>query len=188
MPPNSRKASPKFWRTAPRSRSRKPDRAAHQPFHLETRIMKSRASTVAAYLKELPAEQRAVISTMRKTVVANLPRGYGESMSWGMIAYEIPLSRFPTTHNGLPLLYAALASQKNNYALYMMWGFTEPKLMAKLREHFKRAGKKLDMGKACLRFKKLEDLPLDTIAEIIAATPVEKYIEKYESARKKPKN
>jgi len=150
--------------------------------------MKSRASTVAAYLKELPAEQRAVISAVRKTVVANLPKGYGESMSWGMIAYEIPLSRFPGTHNGLPLLYAALAAQKNNYALYMTWAYTEPKLMARLREHFKRAGKKLDMGKACLRFKKLEDLPLDTIGEVIAAMPVEKYLERYESSRNKRKS
>ena len=147
--------------------------------------MKSKATTVAAYLKELPVDRRAVISAVRKTVVANLPKGYREAMSWGMIAYEVPLSRFPETHNGQPLLYAALASQKNNYALDMMWAFTDPKLMAGLGEHFKRAGKKLDIGKACPRFKNLEDLPLDLIGEAIAAFPVDAYLERYERSRAK---
>ncbi|HTO91831.1 MAG TPA: DUF1801 domain-containing protein [Candidatus Sulfotelmatobacter sp.] len=145
--------------------------------------MKSKATTVAAYLNELPADRRAVISAVRKSVVANLPRGYREGMSWGMIAYEVPLNRFSETHNGLPLLYAALAAQKHNYALYMTWRYADPKLMARLREHFKRRGKKLDMGKACLRFSQLEDLPLDVIGEIIAAMPVDAYVKRYEGSR-----
>jgi uncharacterized protein YdhG (YjbR/CyaY superfamily) len=145
--------------------------------------MKSKATTVAAYLKELPAERRAVIAAVRKTIRAHLPRGYTEGMAWGMIGYEIPLNRFANTHNGKPLLYAALAAQKNNYAVYMMCVYTDPKSLTRLKDSYKKAGKRLDMGKGCVRFKKLEDLPLDVVGEIIGSMSVDEYLEHYKASR-----
>jgi hypothetical protein len=132
--------------------------------------MKSKAATVEAYLNELPPDRREVISRVRGVILENLPAGYVEAMNWGMICYEIPLKDYPNTYNGQPQEYAALAAQKNYYALYLMAVYGDPQKEARLREGFAQAGKKLDMGKSCVRFRKLEDLPLEVIAEIIAST------------------
>jgi hypothetical protein len=105
-------------------------------------------------------------------------------MRWGMISYEIPLKRYPTTYNGQPLLYAALAAQKQYYALYLMCVYQDPKLERLLKEGFARAGAKLDMGKSCVRFRKLEDLPLDAVERIVASTPPDQFIAWYERVRK----
>ena len=150
--------------------------------------MQSKATTVAEYLESLPADRRAVMAAVRKTVRANLPKGYRETMSWGMISYEVPLDRYPDTYNGEPLSYASIAAQKNNYALYLMCAYVDPQLVTKLRDGFQKAGKKFDMGKSCLRFKKLEDLPLETIGEVIAAMPVDAYLKRYENVRAKQKS
>jgi hypothetical protein len=136
----------------------------------------SKATTVSAYLKELPAERRAVISTVRDVVRKNLPKGYREAMSFGMIAYEIPLETYPDTYNGHPLAYVALAAQKNYYTLYLMGAYADPKVGKSLAPQFKARGKKLDMGKSCLRFKSLDDLPLDVIGNVIAAIPVDQMV------------
>ena len=143
----------------------------------------SKAQTVEQYLAELPEERRAVVSAVREVVVRNLPAGYRESMSYGMIGYGIPLEDYPDTYNGQPLSYAALAAQKNYYALYVMTPYQDPAQEQWLRDEFARAGKKLDMGKSCLRFKKLDDLPLDTIGTLIAGTPPAEFIARYERAR-----
>jgi uncharacterized protein DUF1801 len=145
----------------------------------------SRASTVDEYLNELPENRRAVIAKVREVVLRNLPEGYRETMNWGMICYEIPLERYPTTYNGQPLGYAALAAQKNYYALYLMCVYQGSVQGDWLREELKRAGKKLDMGKSCVRFRKLEDLPLDVVAQVIASTPVEESIARYEASRRR---
>ena len=145
----------------------------------------SSATTVEAYLEELPPERRAVISTLRDTIRKKLPKGYQERMAWGMISYELPLERYPTTYNGQPLTYAALAAQKNNYALYLPAMYQDPEEEKAFRAAFAKAGKKLDMGKSCVRFRKLEDLPLDVIGNAIAATPPDRFIERYEAGRKK---
>jgi hypothetical protein len=141
-------------------------------------MVQSKAGTVAQYLEELPEERRAVVSAVRDVILENLPDGYRESMNWGMICYEIPLERYPVTYNKQPLGCAALAAQKHYYSLYLMSCYED-----RLHEAFRKAGKKLDMGKCCVRFKKLEDLPLDAIGEIIAATPPEMVIEQYEASR-----
>jgi hypothetical protein len=146
----------------------------------------SKAPTVAAYLKSLPADRRKVISTVRAVVRKNLPKGYREAMSFGMIAYEIPLEAYPDTYNGHPLAYAALAAQKNHNALYLMGAYADPKVGKSLATRFKERGKKLDMGKSCLRFKSLDDLPLDVIGDVIAAIPVDRMIAFAEKAHKKP--
>lgn len=145
----------------------------------------SNATTVKGYLDELPADRRKVVSKVRNIVRRNLPKGYEEKMNWGMICYQVPLKVVPETYNGQPLCYAALAAQKNYHALYLMNVYGDKKTSAWFKEEFKKAGKKLDMGKSCVRFRSLDDLPLDTIAEVIAKTPMKKYIEMHNSARKK---
>ena len=146
-------------------------------------MARSNATTVEEYLNELPEDRRAVVSTVRDMVLRNLPDGYRESLNWGMICYEIPLERYPKTYNGQPLAYAALAAQKNYYALYLNCVYQDSEQEARLRDEFKKAGKKLDMGKSCLRFKKLDDLPLDVVGKVLAKTPPEEFIAQYEASR-----
>ena len=146
-------------------------------------MVQSAAATVAAYLDALPPERRAVIAEVRKVIRRNLPKGYQEVMNWGAITYELPLERYPNTYNGQPLCYAALAAQKNHFALYLMSVYGDKKLEQELRDAFRKAGKKLDMGKSCVRFKSVDQLPLDAIGRIIAAVPPEKYIAIYAKSR-----
>jgi len=147
-------------------------------------MVQSGASTVEAYLEELPEERRRALEPVLDAVRRRLPAGYVESMNWGMIAWEIPLERYPKTYNGQPLLHAALAAQKNHYALYLMNVYFDPTVEKRLRDGFRAAGKKLDLGKSCLRFRKLEDLPLDVVGDTIAATSVEETIARYEASRR----
>lgn len=144
----------------------------------------SKAPTVEAYLAELPPERRSVMKTVRDVVRKNLPKGYEETMNWGMISYELPLERYPDTYNGQPLSYAALAAQKSYFALYLPFVYQDAEQAAWLKEEFRKAGKKLDMGKSCLRFKRVDELPLDVIAKAIASTPPERFIEKHEAVRR----
>jgi len=148
-------------------------------------MVQSKATTVKDYLRELPADRRAIISAVRDVIVRNLPAGYRETINWGVIAYEIPLERFPDTYNGQPLSYVCLASQKNHCAIYLMCVYGNAKKEAWLRNEFKKAGKKLDMGKACVRFRKLEDLPLDAIGKLVSEVTPEQYIARYEKIRGK---
>ena len=148
-------------------------------------MVSSKETTPATYLASLPPERRKVISAVRAVVKKHLPKGYVETMNWGMLSYEIPLSRYSETYNGQPLMYLALAAQKNNYALYLTNVSGDKTLLGKLASAYKAAGKKLDMGKGCLRFKTLEELPLDVIGDIVASTPVERRIEISEAARQK---
>ena len=145
----------------------------------------SKATTVDQYLAELPAERREVVAKMRDVVRRNLPKGYVETMSWGMISYELPLERYPNTYNRQPLVYVALAAQKNYNALYLTSTNLSTAERKEFADAFKRAGKKLDMGKSCLRFKNLDDLPLDAVGRAIASTPPEKFIAQYEAGRAK---
>lgn len=144
---------------------------------------RSNASTVEEYLAELPPEPRAVVSAIRDLVRRNLPKGYAETMSFGMIGYVVPLARYPNTYNGQPLPYVSIAAQKDHYALYLFGPYVDSAQGNQLAEAFRTAGKKMDMGKSCLRFRKLDDLPLDAIGRMIASTPPEKLIAYYEAAR-----
>lgn len=143
--------------------------------------MTATATTVNGYLAGLPPEQRKVLSALRDTIRKNLPGGYEEILQGKFISYVVPLSRFPKTYNGQPLWYVAVAIQKNYYALHMVALYGSAKELAKIQAGFKKAGKKLDMGKACIRFKKLEDLPLDVIGESVAGVPLEEYINRFSS-------
>jgi len=141
------------------------------------------ARTVEEYLETLPGDRREAISAVREVILANLPEGYEESMNWGMISYEIPLSRYPKTYNKRPLAMAALASLKNYMTLYLMTVYGDKDTEAWFHERYRASGKKLDMGKSCVHFRKLADLPLDLVGETIRRVSVDKYIERYERAR-----
>jgi hypothetical protein len=145
--------------------------------------MQSEATTVEAYLAELPADRRAAIEAVRKAILASLDGGYEEGMQYGMIGYYVPLSRFPNTYNGHPLAIAGLASQKQYMSLYLMSVYAHAETRRWFEDAYREAGKKLDMGKSCVRFKRIEDLPLDVIGETIARTTIEDYIKGYEAAR-----
>lgn len=147
----------------------------------------SSARTIDDYLRSLPAERRAVVSTVRDVVRRNLPEGYSESMGYGMIVYSIPLATYPDTYNGQPLCYAAIAAQKHHYSLYLMCAYQAVQATEWLKSKFARAGKKLDMGKSCVRFKTLDALPLSSIGEFIARTTPDEFIAQYEASRAAPR-
>jgi hypothetical protein len=148
-------------------------------------MVTSTASTVEEYLASLPLDRRAVIAAVREVVLRNLPAGYREAMNWGMISYEIPLETYPNTYHGRPLSYVALAAQKHHFSLYLMAVYGDLEEEARLRDGFAQAGKKLDMGKSCVRFRQLDDLPLDVIGETIAETPPDRLIALYERSRRR---
>lgn len=135
-------------------------------------MVQSKATTVEQYLMELPEERRQAISSIRKTVLDNLPNGYVETMNWDMISYEIPFATYPDTYNGKPLFYVAIASQKNNMAIYMHSVYVSEKQTQILLNAFKKMGVKPNMGKSCIRFTKLEKISLETIGKLVAMTSV----------------
>ena len=146
--------------------------------------MRSRATTVEEYLSELPDDRRPTISAVREVVLANLPRGYEEAMSWGMIGYQVPLTVYPDTYNGAPLQYAALASQKNHFALYLMAVYGDEALRAWFEGAYRDSGHRMDMGKSCVRFRRLEDLPLELVGRAIAAVEVDEFVRRARGTRR----
>ena len=145
----------------------------------------SKETTVAGYLASLPAERRKTVEAVRKVIKKNLPKGFEEGMQYGMIGYYVPMSRLADTYNGQPLGIAALAAQKNYYAVYLMGVYGDKAVETWFRDAYKKAGKKLDMGKSCVRFKTLEDLPLDVIGKVIAKVSVDAFVAKHEASRKR---
>ncbi len=146
--------------------------------------MQSKATTVSQYLNELDPNRRDAISTVRDVILTNLPKGFVESMNWGMIAYEVPLETFPDTYNKQPLMYAALASQKNYMSVYMSGVYSDEHQLKKLKAAFSEMGIKPNMGKSCIRFMDVNKIPLDTIGELISEISVKDYIDNYNRCRK----
>ena len=136
-----------------------------------------------AYLHNLPADRREAIEAVRDVVLKNLPDGYEEGFSHGMIEWVVPLATFPKTYNKRPLMLAALASQKNYMSLYLMNVYSNPDVEQWFHERYRASGKKLDMGKSCVRFKTLDDLPLDLVGEAIARTPLADFVARYQALR-----
>ncbi len=136
------------------------------------------------YIEALPEDRKAAISAVRSVILANLPAGYEETVQHGMLAYVIPLAAYPVTYNKLPLLFAGLASQKNYMTVHLMNIYGNPADEEWFVQRYKATGKKLNMGKSCVRFKTIDDLPIDLIGEAVARTPVESYIKIYEDSRK----
>ena len=145
--------------------------------------MRSSAQTVQEYLDSLPIERREAIQTVRDEILAQLPDGYEEAMNWGMITYQVPLETYPDTYNGQPLMYAGLASQKNHMAVYLSTVYAEQAARKAFVDAYRASGKKLDIGKSCVRFKQLDDLPLELIGSTIGATSVEKFVTETQKAR-----
>ena len=154
--------------------------------------MTSKATTVEQYLSELPDDRRKALETVRQVILKNLDKDYEEGIQYGMIGYYVPHRVYPAGYHcdpKQPLPFAALASQKNYMSLYLMSvycgcvGDNQGNRHAQwFREAWSKTGKKLDMGKACIRFKKVEDLPLDLIGEAIKRVPASMYIEFCESS------
>jgi hypothetical protein len=138
---------------------------------------------VRAYLDGLPAERRAVIDPVFETVHAAMPDGYQLGMGWGMPGWVVPLATFPSTYNGHPLAYASIAAQKNYNSLYLMGLYSDSAEEAEFARRWRESGRTLDMGKSCLRFRRLEDVDLGILADTIASTPVERFLETYERIR-----
>ena len=134
--------------------------------------MWSEARTVREYLSALPADRRKAITAVRKVIRNNLPDGYEEAMNWGMITCQVPLATYPDTYNGQPLMYAALASQKNHMAVYLTWIYTSKGSREAFEATYRATGKRFDVGRSCVRFRSLDELPLPIIGEAIASLPV----------------
>ena len=150
----------------------------------------ARPLTVAAYLKSLTPEKRAVITAARAFVRKHLPKGYAEFMNWGVINWGIPLEEFSNTYNGQPLCYVGLGAKKNYNSLYLMGAYqssdgeyTTPFSQKLLVDAFKKAGKRLDMGKCCLHFKELDDLELTSVAKVIAMSTPKEYLAYYKRVK-----
>lgn len=145
--------------------------------------MKSGASNVEEYLESLPSERQEALKQVRQTILEHLPEGYEEVINWGMITYQVPLETYPDTYNGKPLMYAALANQKNHMAVYLTGVYMDEDRRESFLDAYRDTGKRLDMGKSCVRFRDLEDLPLELIGRSIAAYPVNVFVEEIKDAR-----
>ena len=152
--------------------------------------MQSKSTTIEDYLSNLPDDRAEQITRVRQTILENLPEGYEETMNWGMISYQVPLSVYPDTYNKQPLLYAALASQRNHMAVYLSGIYTFEDRYTAFEAAYRETGKRLDMGKSCVRFRKIENLPLELIGKTIASLPMVDFVEhvkKVHSRRKSRK-
>jgi hypothetical protein len=152
--------------------------------------MRSEATSVEDYLASLPEDRQQAMADVRRTIVDHLPIGLEETMAWGMVAYVVPLATFAHTYNGQPLLHTALASQKNYMSLYLNCIYGEERIRENFEADYRATGKRYDVGKSCVRFRSLEDLPLDVVGRAIASASVEELIAQHEAAmagRKSPR-
>lgn len=153
-------------------------------------VMQSTAANAQEYLDSLPEGRRETISTVRNLILESLDKGFVETMSYGMLTYCVPHSIYPDGYHcdpKQPLPFVALASQKNYISLSMFCLYLDKPMIEKFKQEFEASGKKLNMGASCIRFKKLDDIPLDVIRKTIAGIKIEKFIETYESLRPEPK-
>ncbi len=144
------------------------------------------ATTVAEYLAAFPADRSAALSAVRKAINENLPDEYEEGMQFGMIGWYVPLSLYPAGYGEnpkVPLPLVALASQKSGMVLHFLCFYGHPTLSTWFTKEYKKSGKKLDMGKGCVRFKSLDDLALDVVCRTVARVPVEEHMDNYRAAR-----
>lgn len=153
--------------------------------------MTSKAATPQQYVDELPAERKKAMMQLRSVINKNLPKGFAEVMSYGMVGYVVPHKLYPAGYHcdpKLPLPFAGIASQKNFIALYHMGVYASPELLQWFTsEYKKRVASKLDMGKSCIRFKKPEQIPFELIGELMARMSVEDWITLYEKNLKRGK-
>lgn len=151
--------------------------------------MKSEALTVSEYIEALTGERKVAVEKLRDVIRKNLPEGFREEMNYGMIGYVVPLSLYPEGYLGnkaMPLPFMSVASQKNNIAVYHLGLYAEPQLGLWFKDKYETAfGCKLDMGKSCLRFRRMEMIPYNLIGELASKISVLEWIEIYEKSRSK---
>ena len=151
--------------------------------------MQSTATSIEAYLQEIPDDRKDAFTKLRETILENIPKGFVEQMSYGMIGYVVPHSIYPGGYHcepKLPLPFVNIASQKNFIALYHMGIYAKPELLKWfVSEYPKHSKQKLDMGKSCIRFKKMDQIPFDLIAELVQKMSIDEWITCYESSFKK---
>ena len=145
--------------------------------------MQSSAQSADEYIASLPEDRRQTVSAVREVILRNLPSGYEEGMSHGMIAYYVPLARFGDTYNGEPLGLAGIASQKQDISLYLLSVYGDPEEERRFRGEWEASGKKLNMGKSCVRFRRLDDVPLEVVAKTIARANLDSYLDRYRAVR-----
>ena len=146
--------------------------------------MPDKPTTVAQYLKALPKDRRDTLQAVRKVILDNLDTGYAEGIQWGAISFFVPHSVYPPGYHcdpTQPLPFAGIASQKHHMSISLFCVYTSEDEQRRFREAWVKTGKKLDMGKSCVRFKKIDDVALDVIAKTIKRTPARKFIAHYES-------
>jgi hypothetical protein len=141
------------------------------------------ATTPDEYIAALPEDRREAVRAVAEVIRRNLPEGYREGMQYGMIGWYVPLETFPDTYNGQPLGLVALASQKQYVSLYLNNVYGDPETESWFRERWAQTGKPLNMGKSCVRFRRLEDMPLDVIGETIARSDLDAYVRHHRQAR-----
>lgn len=151
--------------------------------------MQSKAQTVEAYFQELPEDRKEAMSRLRTTILENLPKGFAEIMSYGMVGYVVPHELYPAGYHcnpEQPLPFLGMASQKNAISFYHMGIYTNPELLDWfVQEYPKHCSLKLDMGKSCVRFKKPDKIPFDLIGELVRKMSPEQWIEIYEKEVKR---
>jgi len=147
-------------------------------------VSPSAPETVASFLTHLPPARRKQLARVRSLIRKHLPAGYQEVLRGQMIVYEVPLARYPDSYNGQPLWFAALAAPKSHLTLHLMPVYGSADLMRRLSEGFLAAGKKLDIGKACIHFQTADDLALEAIGNIIASVPLARWVEIARAARR----
>ena len=151
--------------------------------------MQSTAKTPESYIEALPEERKEVITKLRNIILANLPAGFEEMMSYGMLGYVVPHSKYPDGYHcdpSLPLPFINLASQKNHIGFYHMGIYSDPQLMEWfVNEYPKHLSTKLDMGKSCIRFKNMSRIPYALLGELVSKMTAEEWIDRYESVLKK---
>jgi hypothetical protein len=150
-------------------------------------MAKSNARTVAEYVDALSAEKRAVADEVLAIVRKNMPKGYEETIGWGAVTWSVPLAVLPDTYNKQPLCYAAFAATKQGFSLYLMAVYGDTKLRQAFEDGYRKAGKKLDMGKSCVHFRTTDDLALPAVKAAIKAVPMKQFVERYKAIRKTTK-
>jgi hypothetical protein len=142
--------------------------------------------TIEEYIQRLPEDRREMVSKLRRTILQNMPKGLEETTNYGMISYVVPLSRYPKGYLGkkdTPLPFISLASQKNYVSLYLMSLYGDTKSETWFKDEYAKTGKKLSMGKSCVRWKKMEDIPFELVAKAVSRVSVARHIASYEKAR-----
>lgn len=148
-------------------------------------MVTSRASTPEEYLADLPDDRASIVNAVRSTILDHLPDGFEETMTFGMLGYVVPLDRYRDTYNGQPLSAITLANQKNHVAVYLMGIYADEEQRKWFIDAWKATGKRLDMGKSCVRFTRLDDVSFGVLGQAVARVTPDELIRAHEDAHRR---